>query len=308
MALGLVAMLAAPARAGQQVALRRVSVVSAYAGAGSFKNLRNFWLDRTEGSVFILDDDPLTVYKFDRLGNSLKYYRIADLVDPDTAFAGAGPEGVYVRNGRGTFLIAPDFTASEPVSFFFAPVPAPGQEPQRIPLSFSRIFPHKQGVFGFDPEKEILYDCSADRLCRVLIRTVMKYGPSVLTGQMKFVTFDVWNRFLFVDAQARRVWKFSDRGDFLGSVSESLNPVDNRMYNPELVAVDRMKRGYVYDAGIRRIKIYDDIGIPAGEIDATGSEGPLFIYPSAMDIDDNNRLYIMDTGDMTLKVFDIVDQ
>ena len=305
---GLLLVLGVPARALPSVALRRVSVVGAYAGSGPFTNLHSFWLDRTEGSFFILDDNPLTIYKFDHLGNSLKYYRIADMMSQDTAFSGAGPKGVYVHNARGTFVLSPDFTALEPASFYFAPAPAPGQEQQKIPLDFSQIFPHAQGVYGYDPEKQILYDCDADRLCHVLIRTVMKYGPNVLTGHMKSVTRDSWGRFFFVDSQARKVWKFSSNGDFLGSASGSFNPLDDRMYSPDLVAMDRMKRCFIYDAGVRRLKVYDDIGILRSEIDANGPEGPVFIYPAAMDIDDNNRLFVLDAGDMTVKIFDIVDQ
>ena len=195
------------------------------------------------------------------------------------------------------------------MKFFFAPPPSEGQEaPQKVPLDFSRIFLSENGkLYGFDPRKKILYECNEDLLCRVFIRTVMKYGASVLTGRMKSVFQDPWNRFYFVDEQARQVWKFSAAGEFIGPAAEPLNPARERLFNPEFVAVDRMKKCYIYDSGNRSIKVYNDLGLPVGEINAHPPEGPLFVYPTAFEIDDYKKLYVLDRGDMTVKIFEVND-
>lgn len=290
--------------------LRLLKTVNSSAGAGLFKNLKGFWLDKSEGAFFVLDENPLTVYKFDRSGNPLKFYRIEEMNPRDASFAGtAGTEGIFINSSRGMFLISDDFSTIKELNFFFVPPPVEyGREPQKIPLNFTRMFSSAGGkLYGFDPEKKILYECKEDLSCRVFIRTVMKYGASVLTGRMKFVYQAPWGRFYFVDEQARQVWKFSAAGEFIGPAAEPLNPAQERLFNPEFVAVDRMKRCYIYDSGNRRIKVYNDLGLPVGEIDAHPPEGPLFVFPAAFEIDDYNRLYVVDRGDMTVKIFEVLD-
>ena len=292
------------------IQLRLIKTVNSSAGAGLFKNLKGFWFDKSEGSFFVLDENPLTVYKFDRSGNSLKYYRIDEMNLPDAIIAGtAGTEGIYVHSSRGLFLLSPDFTTVSEMNFFFTPPPS-GEEdkPQKVPLNFVRVFLSSKGVlYGFDPEKKILYECDENFSCRVFIRTVMKYGASVLTGRMKSVYQDPWSRFYFVDEQAQRVWKFAAAGEFIGPAAEPLNPAQERLFSPEFVVVDRMKRCYIYDSGNRSIRVYNDLGLPAGEIDAHPPQGPLFVFPAAFEIDDYNRLYVLDRGDMTVKIFEVND-
>lgn len=307
--LALAASGAAHAQTLPEMRLRMVSVVASFPGSGSFRNLRGMWYDRDDNTFYLLDEDPLTAFKFDRFVTPLKYYVMEEPRLSGAILAGAAGDQAYVNHREGSSLLTSDFSEVRKTEFFFKPPEQKDVEPELIPLKFKFIFPGGDGkpLYGFDPEKKILYECAADGACRVFIRTMMKYGADVLTGNMRSVTRDKWGRFFFVDEQARQVWRFSAAGRFEGAAGRTIDAVRDRLYQPELIAVDRMRQCYIYDAGTRLIKIYDDLGLPVGEINVNPATGPLFVFPSALEIDDLNRMYVLDTGDMTMKIFEITN-
>lgn len=299
----------ADAQVNMNLKARPDAVITSYAGSTRFKDLRGMWLDRKTNDFFVIEEQPLTVYKFDRYGSPVSYHALDDIGSDrnGATFAGVGPDGsVYLRHSGGMTKLSPDFSEWEKVEFFFAPVPDPDEEQELIPVSFKYVFPGRAGeLYGFDRDKKIVYQCGADGRCKVFIRALMKYGADVLTGNMKNAIMDAWGRFFLVDEQSRQIWMFSAEGRFLGAAARSLDPVADKLYQPELIAFDRFKQRFIYDAGVMRIKMFNDVGLPSGELDVNQMTGPMFINPLAMEIDDLNRMYVLDKGDMTIKIFEI---
>lgn len=307
-------LMAVTAGAGAQISVnaeaRPEQVITSFAGSPRFKDLRGMWLDRKNNDFYVIDESPLTVYKFDRNGNPVNYQIISDLgVDlRGVYFAGASQDYLYLKHSDGLVRLSMNFQEIDYPEFFFAPYQEdPEKEQELIPVDFRYVFPSKEEnlIYGFDPKKKILYQCDDEGKCKVFIRTMMKYGIDVLTGNMKSVVRDQWNRFFFVDEQSLQVWKFAPDGRFQGSAARAIDPVNDKLYQPELVAFDRIKQCYIYDAGIMRIKMYNDIGMPIGDIEVNQMTGPMFINPIALEIDDLNRMYVLDKGDMTVKIFEI---
>lgn len=290
--------------------VRPEQVITSFAGSSRFKDLRGMWLDRKNNELYVIDESPLTIYRFDRNGNPVNYQAIGNLgVDlKGVYFAGADQDYLYLKHSEGLVRLSMDFTEIAYPEFFFAPYQDdPDKDQELIPIDFRYVFPVKDEnmIYGFDLKKKILYQCTEDGKCRVFIRTMMKYGIDVLTGNMKSIIRDQWNRFFFVDEQSNEVWKFAQDGRFQGSAARAIDPVEDKLYQPELVAFDRIKQCYIYDAGVMSIKMYNDIGMPIGEIEVNQMMGPLFINPIALEIDDMNRMYVLDKGDMTVKIFEI---
>lgn len=290
--------------------VRPDQVITSFAGSTRFKDLRGLWLDRKTNEFYVIDESPLTVYKFDRNANPVNYQVLSDLgVDlKGVSFAGADRDYLYLKHSDGLVRLTMNFQDIDYPEYFFAPYQDdPEKEQELIPVDFKYVFPAKdeKAIYGFDPKKKILYKCDEEGKCKVFIRTVMKYGIDILTGNMKSIVRDQWNRFFFVDEQSHQVWKFADDGRFMGAAAREIDPVVDKLYQPELVAFDRIQQCYIYDAGVLKIKMYNDIGMPIGDIDVNQMMGPLFINPIAMEIDDLNRMYVLDKGDMTVKIFEI---
>lgn len=298
---------AAPATgAPQTLTLRHVNTVASFSGAGTFRNIKGFWRDPKTDYFFVLDDSPPAVYIFDRNGRSLRYFTLDEsLKSPE--FVGAAGNGVYLKSEDRLLLYNEDFSEYKEAQFYFAPPARNDKEPERIPLEFTTIFTNGEGLFGYDPQKKIIYKCGADGLCAVFIRTVMKYGSEVLTGRVNAVFRDRWGRFFLVEKSAGQVWKFAAAGRFIGKAVKQIDLERDRLFQPELVALDRMKRCYIYDAAVRRLKVYDDLGLFVTEIDTQSAAGSLFILPAAMDTDDLGHFYVIDRGDMTVKIFEVVE-
>lgn len=303
----LILMPASARAAGQPLRLKHTGTVSGFSG-GLFRNTQGFWLDQRKESFYVLDTSPSVVNVFDRQGRALKYFSIDESLK-GPVFLGAAYGVLYVKSGTGTVAMDGNFSKAASAAFFFVPPAQPdaATSTERYPLDFSLILPGGDGrVVGLDQKKKNIYSCDSNGDCRVFIRTVMKYGNDVMTGQIQTVYRDYWGRYFLVDREARQVWKFDTNGRFL---SKALNPIDmtrDRLYQPELVAVDRFKRCFIYDAAIRKIKVYDDMGIFLAEIDAQDAANDvLLILPAAMEIDDFGRLYIWDKGDLTIKIYQI---
>jgi sugar lactone lactonase YvrE len=103
------------------------------------------------------------------------------------------------------------------------------------------------------------------------------------------------------DATLKRVFGYASDGRFSIAIGH-----DGELASPSGLAVDRAnKRLYVADAARHRILSYSTVdGSPGPTIGKRGSEPGEFNYPTNLAVDARGRLYVTDTLNFRIQIFD----
>lgn len=136
-------------------------------------------------------------------------------------------------------------------------------------------------------------------------KTIKSYGvPGTGIGQLNYpngITINALGKLLIADPANRRVVMFSTSGKFI----KDLVPANNRLglVRPGAVAVDG-KQIYISDLWGHQVVVVDSEGKLVRKIGSQGSGEGQLKYPQSLVIDAQHRLWVADTGNNRIQVFD----
>lgn len=124
-------------------------------------------------------------------------------------------------------------------------------------------------------------------------------GPSGLT-------IDRLGRLLVADTHFYRVLVYSRQGELLFQIGDGVQgTTPGRFGYPTDVVVDKAGYFYVSEYGENdRIQVFSPKGEWLRQWGGHGSEPGLFLRPRAMDIDENDHIYVADSCNHRIQVFD----
>lgn len=125
-------------------------------------------------------------------------------------------------------------------------------------------------------------------------------GPGVLAKPMG-VTTDAAGRIYVTDVVQNRAVVYDHSGNFLLAMGEK-----GRFDQPVGIAVnDALKRVYIADTKKHKVSVFDaDEGKFLFEIGGRGVEDGLFNWPTNIAVDKDGKLFVMDTFNFRVQVFD----
>jgi len=143
-------------------------------------------------------------------------------------------------------------------------------------------------VFVFDPERKI-------------VSFVGESGPGKLAKPIG-VAVDELNRVFVADATLNRVFAYAPDGSLAMAIGH-----EGEFQSPSGLAIDRTnKRVYVADAGKHHVLCYStEDGSLLRTIGQRGAEPGNFNFPTNLFVDRRGRLYVADTLNFRVQVFDV---
>ena len=216
------------------------------------------------------------------------------------------------------FFVAPD-TEGE-VKLKFAATDVFGAETVREvsvtvgARSNMNLYQHQHEYFGAQPSSEETRDAIVSPQGQLLLLEkdrVLMFSPqgvlvSVLRGLFQNaskIKVDALNNLYVLDLASKKILKIGAEGKVtatLHDLSETGDPL--KMENPVDFEVSPEGWVYVLDLTLCRILLFDPKGNLVGAIGAKGNQEGQFVSPVAIERGANRFLYVMDVGDLKIKV------
>jgi DNA-binding beta-propeller fold protein YncE len=200
-----------------------------------------------------------------------------------TSYHGIGDFKVKKPGRWKTLLLGQDDPAERPSDVLVKPYGIAVSNDGRVFVSDTAA----RRVFSFNPETKT-------------VTFVGEGGPAKLTKPIG-VAVDEKGRVFVADATLNRVFAYSPEGTVVLAMGH-----EGELKAPSGLALDRVnKRVYVADAALHRIVCYSsEDGALIKTIGQRGSDAGSFNFPTNLFVDKTGRLYVTDTMNFRVQVFD----
>lgn len=274
--------------------------ITDYPATGFFQYILSISVNEEKGALYILAGTPdgLSAYHNDN-GNPWSQIQMETRLSSGDRAAACGGR-IWVAHGKKLFELTDKGVLSEPP-------PAP------LPKSIDEIFCDRSGRLlivdraGLEIRR---YDSKGQlRMLASNPKEVDKKKPGApVIGSIRDVASDVFGRLFILDPKSRGVLMTDEKGGPMKVITgDSFSDV-HFPYDSPSIAVDSEQNVWLINSIDNTIDAYDFFGSVAKRIESITDSGFRFVKPEKIFIDSDDRLYLIDGGSVSVRVFDLGNQ
>lgn len=277
--------------------------IKGYPGTGNFQTVYAVSINERDSTVSVLAAQPLSLNVFGlSRGEPLRQVRLREAISPPAYVWNCGGPDVILSSDT-LIALGPDGKHIDDYKL-----------PQGLkPGNLFKITCTAQGgllaLYGKE-NKILVLDAEGKLAYEIPSREAEKKRSNRtdwVIGRLFDAAVDPLGGIYALDGKSASVKQYDYKGLFrkiIVAPSGSLS-TEYELQSPALIAVDTRGNVWLYDAGNRTIKVYDNFGYLRHVFRDAGRNGFAFLNPAMLRIDNSGRLFILDAGTNSIKVFNV---
>ncbi len=273
--------------------------ISSFPSSGFFSAIHSISINPADNILYVLHNTPAVLSRYyAATGEPIDQIRISQRVE---APAGVSlfDNTIFIISQRSLKNLTPTGSLRSPWTNTL------GKRDVKVDLATAYF---DQTLWLIDTEQGIIYslNSAAKKLTQLYPKSKSRKGKKPALNIIDATTAFP-NVLLVLDGKSSMVYKFMANGKMADSFSMKAAFATEDHPNIVSIATDQKHNIWALNKDENTLDVFDSFGELTARVKDTGEFGFRFLSPSRIRIDDDDRLYVVDDGSRSIKVFDISD-